>query len=125
MEESLISSSPHPGPLQKGEGDGQLRAAFDYTPGRLAEALEFLKRTRGELRSLRMVRVWTDRLRVFDVNLDYFELRGLGYPDAEIVSLLEMVSANFKPETVHAPIDSPYKEFLTGRRYPWAHDRVL
>lgn len=101
------------------------RAAFDYASSRPAEALEFLKRTRSELRSLRMVRVWIDRLQVFDVNLDYFELRGVGYTDAEVVPLLEMVSANFKPETIHAVVDSPYKEFLTGRRYPWAHDRIL
>ena len=101
------------------------RAVFDYAAGRLVEALEFLKRTRSELRSLRMVRVWTDRLQVFDVNHDYFEVRGIGYGEADIVPLLEMVNTNFKPEQIHAPITSPYKEFLTGRRYPWAHDRVL
>jgi hypothetical protein len=101
------------------------RAGFDFAPGRLPEALEFLKRTRSELRSLRMVRVWTDRLQVFDVNLDYFEVRGVGYADADIVPLLEMVNTNFKPETIHVSVDLPFKEFLTGRRYPWAHDRVL
>lgn len=105
--------------------DPPARATFEFAPGRLPEALDFLKRTRSELRSLRMVRVWTNRLQVFDVNLDYFEVRGVGYADAEIVPLLEMVNTNFKPETIHAVIDSPYKEFLTGRRYPWAHDRVL
>lgn len=107
--------------------DAELRplAEFDYLPGRLHEALDFLKRTRGELRSLRMARVWTDRLQVFDVNHDFFEVRGIGYPDADIIPLLELVNTNFKPETIHAPVASPYKEFLTGRRYPWAHDRVL
>ncbi|HWB09523.1 MAG TPA: hypothetical protein VG826_09875 [Pirellulales bacterium] len=125
-ERSISSSRPYPSPLSKGEGgEPQPRAVFEYAPGRLAEALEFLKRTRSELRSLRMVRVWTERLQVFDVNLDFFELPGVGYADAEIVPLLEMVGANFKPETIHAAVDSPYKEFLTGRRYPWAHDRVL
>jgi hypothetical protein len=103
----------------------QPRAVFHYSTGMLAEALEFLKRTRSELRSLRLVRVWSDRLQVFDINLDYFEVRGVGYGDADIVPLLEMANTNFKPETIHASIDSPYKEFLTGRRYPWAHDRVL
>lgn len=103
----------------------QPRAVFDYATGRLAEALDFLKRTRSELRTLRRVRVWADRLQVFDVNLDYFEVRGIGYAHAEIVPLLEMVNTNFKPELIHSPIVSPYKEFLTGRRYPWAHDRVL
>lgn len=101
------------------------RAIFEYAPGRLAEALEFLKRTRSELRSLRMVRVWADRVQVFDVNRDVFEIRGLGYADPDVVPVLEMVNTNFKPETIHAPLDAPYKEFLTGRRYPWAHDRVL
>jgi len=101
------------------------QAVFEFAPGRLAEALEFLKRTRSELRTLRMVRVWTDRLQVFDVNLDYFEVRGIGYREDDIVPLLDMVNTNFKPELIHTPIASPYKEFLTGRRYPWAHDRVL
>ncbi|HVX12482.1 MAG TPA: hypothetical protein VHC22_14980 [Pirellulales bacterium] len=101
------------------------RAAFDFMQGRLAETLDFLKRTRSELRSLRMVRVWVDRLQVFDVNHDYFEVRGVGYRNAEIVSLLEMVNANFNPEEIHTPVAAPFKEFLTGRRYPWAHDRIL
>lgn len=101
------------------------RAVFDYEPGRLPEALQFLKRTRSELRSLRMVRVWADRVQVFDINRDVFEIRGLGYADGDVVPVLEMVNTNFKPETIHAPTDAPYKEFLTGRRYPWAHDRVL
>lgn len=101
------------------------KEVFEFAPGRLTEALEFLKRTRSELRTLRMVRVWADRLQVFDVNHDYFEVRGIGYAEADIVPLLEMVNTNFKPEQIHVPIDSPYKEFLTGRRYPWAHDRVL
>ncbi len=101
------------------------KAVFDYAPGQLAAALEFLKRTRSELRSLRMVRVWTERVQIFDINRDLFEIRGLGYADPEVVAVLEMVNTNFKPETIHAPIDAPYKEFLTGRRYPWAHDRVL
>ena len=55
------------------------RATHDYTPGGLAAALEFLKRTRNELRMLRRVRVWKDRLHVIDVNHDYFEVRGVGY----------------------------------------------
>src|SRR4051794_23270405 len=36
-------------------------------------ALEFLKRTRWELRTLRKAHVWKDRLQVFDVNGDSFE----------------------------------------------------
>lgn len=113
MTRDISSSEPPP------------RASFDYAPGRLTAALEFLKRTRSELRSLRMVRVWADRVQVFDINRDRFEIRGLGYPDSDVLPVLEMVNTNFKPETIHAPVDVPYKEFLTGRRYPWAHDRVL
>ena len=71
------------------------------------------------------MRLWKDRLQVIDINKDSFEIRGIGYSDADVVPLLEMVNTNFKPETIHTPIDSPFKEFLTGRRYPWAHDRVL
>lgn len=100
-------------------------AVLDYRPGELAASLEFLKRTRSELRSLQRVRVWTDRVQVFDVNHNYFEIRGLGYHDADVVPVLRMINTSFKPETIHSPIDGPYKELPTGRRYPWAHDRVL
>src|SRR5262249_58508026 len=63
-------------------------ATHDYTPGGLEAALEFLKRTRAELRTLRKVRLWKDRLHVIDVNKDYFEIRGIGYADADVVALL-------------------------------------
>ena len=62
---------------------------------------------------------------MFDVNGDYFELRGLGYPDAEIIPVLKSFDTPFKPDRIHLPIDAPYKEFITGRRYPWAYDRVM
>jgi len=91
----------------------------------LAAAQEFIKRTRWELRELWMVRVWKDRYQLIDVNKDFFEIRGLGYPDADIVPLLRMVNAAFDPATIHDPTDVEYKEFLTGRRFPWAHDRVM
>jgi hypothetical protein len=100
-------------------------ATFEYTPGAVDAALEFLKRTRAELRSLRKVRLWRDKLHVIDVNKDYFEIRGIGYPDADVVPLLRAVNTAFNPETIHQPIDAEYKEFDTGRRYPWAYDRVM
>src|SRR4051794_29288873 len=91
----------------------------------LDAALEFLKRTRAELRSLRRVRVWKDRLQVIDINGDYFELRGVGYPHPEIVPLLRVINTAFDPATVHAATDQDYKEFQTGRRHTWAEDRVM
>jgi hypothetical protein len=101
------------------------RATHDYAPGGLAVALEFLKRTRSELRSLYRVRVWKDRVQVIDVNQDFFELRGIGYPDADVVPLLQNVNTAFNPETIHNAVDAEYKEFGAGNRYPWAHDRVM
>ena len=62
---------------------------------------------------------------LIDVNKDYFEIRGIGYPDADIVPLLWMVNAAFDPATIHEPTDAEYKEYDTGRRYTWAHDRVM
>jgi len=91
----------------------------------LDAALEFLKRTRSELRSLRRVRVWKDRLQIFDVNGDYFEVRGIGYPDADIVALLRAINTAFDPDTIHQPVAQEYKEFATGRRHTWAEDRVM
>jgi len=101
------------------------RATHDYVPGGLDAALEFLKRTRSELRTLRKVRLWKDKFHVLDVNKDYFEIRGIGYPDADIVPLLRNLNTAFNPQTLHEPVADEYKEFDTGRRHPWAEDRVM
>ena len=100
-------------------------ATHEFVVGDLDTALEFLKRTRAELRTLRKVRVWIDRLQVMDVNNDYFEIRRIGYQDPDIVPLLRAVNTAFNPQTIHNPTTTEYKEFLTGRRYPWAQDRVM
>jgi len=100
-------------------------ATHDYARGGLEAALEFLKRTRSELRTLRKVRVWKDKIHIIDVNKDFFEIRGIGYGDADIVPLLRNINTAFNPETIHAPTDAEYKEFDTGRRHPWAEDRVM
>lgn len=105
--------------------DRNLVADIEFSEGGVDSVLEFLKRTRDELRTLRKVRVWTDRLRIFDVNGDYFEIRGLGYPDHEITIVLQAIGTAFKPEHIHNPLDRPYKEFKTGRQRPWAEDRIL
>ena len=100
-------------------------ATHDYTPGGLEAALEFLKRTRWELRALRKVRVYRDRLQIFDVNGDYFEVRGIGYPDPDIGALLRAVNTAFDPRTIHESATGEFKEFATGRRHAWAEDRVM
>jgi hypothetical protein len=100
-------------------------ATHEYTPGHLDAALEFLKRTRWELRQLRRVRVWKDHFEILDVNKDSFEVRGIGYLDVDIVPLLRMVNTAFNPDSIHAATDAEYKEFDTGRRHPWAEDRVM
>jgi hypothetical protein len=101
------------------------KAQHAFSSGGTAAALEFLKRTRSELRMLRFVRVFKDHLQVFDVNGDCFEITGVGYPDADIVALLDNINTAFKRELIHEPTDAEYKEFKTGRRYAWAADRVM
>lgn len=88
-------------------------------------AAEFLKRTRAELRSLRHVRIWTDKFQVIDVNKDAFEVRGVGYTSPDIVPLLQMINTAFDPTRIHEPTTHEYKEFDTGRRHCWAEDRVM
>jgi hypothetical protein len=100
-------------------------ATHDYTPGGLEAAREFVKRTRAELRMLRKARIWTNKLHIIDVNKDYFEVRGIGYADADIVPILLMINTAFNPQTIHEPTSLEYKEFDTGRRHPWAEDRVM
>lgn len=101
------------------------KATHEYTPGSGPAALAFIKRTRSELRVLRKVRLWKDRTQVIDVNKDCFEIRGLGYENPDIIPILEEINAAYKPDTIHAPVEVEYKEFDTGRRYTWAHDRVM
>ena len=103
----------------------QSRATHDYAEGGLQGALEFLKRTRSELRALRFVRVWKDRFHIIDVNHDFFEVIGIGYRDADIVPLLQNLNTAFNPETIRNEIDAEYKEFGTGKCHPWAYDRVM
>src|SRR5947209_6043397 len=100
-------------------------ATHDYAPGGLDAVLEFLKRTRSELRMLRKVRIWKDHLHIIDVNKDYFEVRGVGYLDPDIVPILRNINTAFNHETIYNPIDAEYKEFDTGKRRPWAEDRVM
>jgi hypothetical protein len=100
-------------------------ATHEYAPGGLDAAIKFVKRTRAELRQLRRVRVYRDKLQIFDINGDFFELRAIGYPDADIVPLLQMINTAYNPQTLHQAIEAEYKEFDTGRRYTWAHDRVM
>src|SRR5215471_7338656 len=98
-------------------------ATHDFTD--VDAALEFLKRTRAELRQLRKVRIWTDQLQVIDVNKDCFEIRGIGYCDADIVPLLRMINTAFASTKIHEPTTQEYKEYDTGRRHCWAEDRVM
>jgi hypothetical protein len=100
-------------------------AVHEYQEGGTEAALEFLKRTRAELRVLRMVRLGAHSFRVFDVNGDSFEVRGLGYADPAVIPLLQDVGAAYDPATIHRPTDAEYKELKTGRRRPWAEDRVM
>ena len=100
-------------------------ASHEYAAGGLEIALEFLKRTRAEMRALHKVRVWKDRLEVIDINKDVFEIRGIGYEQPDVVQLLQYVNTAFNPETIHTAIDADYKEFGAGRRYTWAADRLM
>jgi hypothetical protein len=100
-------------------------AKHEFSDGGVEAAIAFFRHTRSELRALRFVRVSTDWVRLFDVNGDYFELRGLGFGDADVVPVLRSFDTPFDAERIHTPIDAEYKEFNTGRRYPWAADRVM
>lgn len=101
------------------------RATFHYEAGKLVDVLEFLKRTRDELRMMRKVQVWTDRLRVFDVNGDCFEVTGIGYVDDDIRPILDAVLTSYNPDSIHNEFAGEYKEYKTGKRHPWAEDRVM
>ncbi|MFN0055944.1 MAG: hypothetical protein ACKV0T_27685 [Planctomycetales bacterium] len=104
---------------------GRMVAGFRYAPDQIDDVLQFLKRTRSELRMLRKTQVFVDRVRIIDVNGDYFEVEGVGYPDADVIPILQAVNTPFNRDTIHQPCTGEFKEFKTGRRYPWAADRVM
>lgn len=104
---------------------GREVARHGHQPGQLSETLEFLKRTRSELRMLRRVHAFRDQVRVLDVNGDWFQIDGLGYPDSDVLAVLRMVNAAFNPATIHELVADPFKDLQAGRRYPWAADRVM
>ena len=101
------------------------RPVVDYRPGEIAAVHEFIRQMRYRFPTQRMVRVWPDRVEVFDVNSDAYEIRGLGYPHAEVVEVLDAVNAVYRKDVIHEPTPLPYKEFKTGKRYTWANDRVM
>ncbi|MBM79272.1 MAG: hypothetical protein CMJ78_01605 [Planctomycetaceae bacterium] len=103
----------------------QIRAIATMEFQGVNEALEFLKRTRSELRMLRMARVYRDRFQIIDINGDAFEITGIGYPDPDIVPILNNVNTAYKQDLIHEPTDDEFKQFKTGRRYCWAQDRVM
>ena len=101
-------------------------ATHDYTPGGLEAALEFLKRTRTELRMLR-TGCASGRTAFTSSTSTRISSRcaASATRDADIVPLLQNLNTAFNPETIHNEIDAEYKEFGAGKRYPWAHDRVM
>ena len=100
-------------------------AIHDFASADLLRALEFLKRTRWESARTAHGPRLIDRLQIIDVNKDYFEVRGVGYPGPDVVQLLRAVNTAFDPATIHDHTTAEYKEFFTGRRHTWAEDRVM
>jgi hypothetical protein len=74
---------------------------------------------------LRKVRAYREHVQVVDVNGDWFEILGLGYPDADIEPVLRAVNAAFNRDTIHSEVNDEFKELNAGRRYPWAADLLL
>lgn len=104
---------------------GREVACHVHQAEQVQQTLDFLKRTRSELRMLRKVRVYRNRVQVVDVNGDWFEVRGLGYPDLDVEPVLRAVNAAFNRDTIHSDVSDEFKELNAGRRYPWAADRVM
>ena len=95
-----------------------------HQPDRLTDTIDFLKQARWELREWRRVELTPTSFSLFDVNGDFLRIDGIGYDDAEVVTLLRAVNAAYDPETLQTPSSMP-KEYFTGRRHPWANDRAM
>jgi hypothetical protein len=100
-------------------------ATHDFDAANPQAAHEFLKRARWDLRQLRKVHVHRDHVQIIDVNGDRLEVRGVGWPDEAVVTILHLVNTAFDPEAIHTPTEAEYKEYFTGRCRTWAQDRVM
>ena len=100
-------------------------ASYDYAASIMQHPWNRRLNFSSVLRMLRFVRVWPDCFRLYDINGDCFEIRGLGFEHEDIVPVLDHVNTAYKRELIHAPTRREYKEFETGRRRPWAQDRVM
>lgn len=101
------------------------KSSIDAGADGIDAVLDFMKQMRYEFRELRFVRIGQDFVQVFDVNHDSYLIRGLGYADADAVTVLDAVNAVYRRETLHDETDQPWKQFKTGRRRTWAVDRVM
>ena len=74
-----------------------------------------------------VVRLGQNQGKGFAVRAGVLQAAGdvIGYADADIIPLLRNINTAFDPQKIHEPTDSEYKEFDTGRRHPWAEDRVM
>ena len=98
-------------------------ATHDFATGELQPALEFLKRTRWGSRVADGSRLGGS-FYIIDVNKDFFEIRGVGYPNADIVPLLRAVNTAFGPATIHDPTDAGTRNSSQARAHR-AEDRVM
>jgi hypothetical protein len=111
--------------MKPGNGSGTIVATHVHEPSAPDRSLAFLRRARSELRPLRRAYLWKDRVQICDINRDAFEVIGLGYPDAEVLPLLQEINASYDPATIHQPPTTDPKELTLSRRHPWAEDRVM
>ena len=100
-------------------------AVHDYARAAWTPPWTFLKRTRAELRLLRMVRLGKDLLHVYDVNKDFVRGPRHRLPRRRRGAALAERQHGLQPRDDPRPTDAEYKEFDTGRRHPWAEDRVM
>lgn len=106
--------------------NGQLVMTLDWPDGQSGQVPGLFHTLRTQLREWRFVRLWRDRLAVIDINGDYIYIEGLGYASPDIHHVLKAIGTAYNTQTIHdEPARGDYKQFKTGRRHPWAEDRVM
>jgi hypothetical protein len=94
--------------------------SLDDTPA----LIQFFRREKDRLRSLRKLVISPERTVLWDVNRDRLEFPGLTYGAPALEALLRELGVVFQPQAVRDPA-ARVTEFDLSVRHPWGEDRVM
>ena len=105
-------------------GDRAVRC-YRYDPSRPDEIRQILLAQRRGYNMANRVRIEGGRTSIIDINGDALVVQGLGYGDANLVTLLERLGAAFDPQALRqlTAADEVIREYKLSRAWAWGSER--